>query len=148
MSSIRLFSINILNETLKIVLNQYSINWLIKLPKLFCYPLIYIIYIIYIINDKISVYYFRSEYLRDTLSTSSLLRYGSIKIKPVHCYMFIKKKLLSSPLTGCIGLSISFLSLNKNYGTLKFCSGLFPFWQTTLSQNVWVFNFFCYLFRV
>ena len=38
----------------------------------------------------------------------------------------------SKPISWLYSLNTSLLSLNKNFGTLNTCSGLFPFWQYNL----------------
>ena len=49
------------------------------------------------------------------------------------CYEIFKKWPLLSLFPGCICIKTSLFSLNNNFGTLNFCSGLFPFRRYNLS---------------
>ena len=46
----------------------------------------------------------------------------------------------SKPISWLYLKKTSSFSLNNNFGTLNTCSGLFPFWHTTLSYYVRFFN--------
>lgn len=46
----------------------------------------------------------------------------------------------SKPICWLYSKRTPLISLNNNFGTLHFCSGLFPFRHTTLAYYVWEFK--------
>ena len=52
----------------------------------------------------------------------------------------LQKMAASKPISWLYTKKTSLISLNNNFGTFNSCSGLFPFWHTTLSYYVWLFN--------
>ena len=83
-----------------------------------------------VIVYKVSVYYldplnFRYFFLLNLIS--ALLR-------------DLQKMAASKPISWLFLKKTSLISLNNNFGTLNFCSGLFPFRHTTLSYYVRLSN--------